>query len=263
MRMRQPNVIACVLWMSLFANITSRAVDGTSSQDWQFSNSNNPATPTAFTNGAGTASATISPGASASNPPYFDSVLGENGVWDLGVRGQVLLSIPNPRPSGGSNYTDLTVWVGQFVASAQFYPGDLAFSIPGAVFVGRTTNAPAPPPGNGNWVLDEYRWRLTPAPAQISLTITGSAGGTLLDEVRADTLSPGTTVPPLMITSVAKSTQGLAITWSGGLPPYQVYARSNIVGGAGWQAVGSPVSGTGANVSLTGPANFIKVGGSQ
>jgi hypothetical protein len=171
----------------------------TSYQDWQFTNNANPALPTVFTNTAGVATATIVLGYSSIGwQPSLSGFGTQTGLWDLGfqnsddpahdTRGQVRLDIPNPVPASGNSHTALELRVVQFV-DGFFYTGDLTFSIPGAVFSGRTvveslTGLP------GKWVEDQYQWRLAPSPAPVSLTITGAVGGTLLDRIRADTAAP-------------------------------------------------------------------------
>jgi hypothetical protein len=171
-----------------------------------------------------------------------------------------LLNIPNPVPASGNSYTDLELRVVQFVGP--FYAGDLTFSIPGAVFAGRTVVESLPPPG-GNWVEDQFQWRLAPSPSPVSLTITGVMGGTLLDRIRADTVAPGVQAPPLVINSVTQRSQALAITWAGGLPPYQVYVTSNLLSNGPWLPIGSPVAGTNAEIPLNPPAGFVWVRGSK
>jgi len=199
--------------------------------------------------------------------PDLSGLGNQTGLWDLGFqnpddlaqRGRVLLNVPNPASAGGSPYTDLELRVVQFV-DGFFYTGGLTFSIPGATFSGRTVVEPLPPPG-GNWVEDRFHWRLSPSPAQVSLSITGAVSGTVLDRIRLDTA--GQVIPKLVITSVQKSSQGLAISWSGGLPPYQVYVASNLLNNELWQPVGQPVSATNTDVPLSGPIGFVKVGGSN
>jgi hypothetical protein len=272
MILRQFSGAASVAWLCLCVCASSPAADA-GYQDWQFTNSANPAPPTAATNTAGTAAATIIVGYASSG--WLDSVAGlgtQTGLWDLGgqdssdpahdTRGLVLLSIPNPGPASGNSYTDLRLRVVQFV-NGVFYTGDLTFSIPGAVYSGRTVVESVPGSFGGSWVEDQFQWHLTPRPVQVSLTITGAADGTLLDRIRADTVSAVVAVAPPIITSVARSSQGLVITWAGGVPPYQIYVTSNLLSNASWQAVGPPVSGTNAEITLTGPAHFVKVGGSN
>ena len=41
-------------------------------------------------------------------------------------------------------------------------------------------------PLGGAWVEDAFYWRLAPSPAQVSLTITGAVGGTVLSRIRVD-----------------------------------------------------------------------------
>jgi hypothetical protein len=264
-----------VWWLCLCAGLASAVADS-SYQDWQFTNNANPALPTVATNTAGVATATMVVGYAGAG--WLDSLGGfgtQTGLWDLGLqnsddltndtRGEVLLVVPNPVPATSSTntYTDLGLRVVQFV-DGFIYLGDLTFSIPGATYSGRTV-VETLPPGSlpGNWVEDQFQWRLIPSPMPVSLTITGAVGGTLLDRIRVDTVSAVVPAPPLLITSVVQSSQGLAIAWAGGVPPYQIYVTSNLPSTGAWQPVGLPMSGTNADITLAGPANYVKVGGSD
>jgi hypothetical protein len=265
--MRQLGGLAGVSWLCLCAGVSSRA--DTSYQDWQFTNNANPAVPTVATNAAGVATATIVVGYGGVGwQPSLSGFGTQTGLWDLGsqnpddlvhdTRGQVLLNIPNPVPASGNSYTDLELRVVQFVDGA-FYTGDLTFSISGAVSSGRTVVESLPGPLPGKWVEDQFQWRLAPSPAPVSLTITGAVRGTLLDRIRADTVAP----QALVINSVTQRSQVLAITWAGGLPPYQVYVTSNLLSNGPWLPVGPPVSGTNAEIPLNPPAGFVRVRGSN
>jgi len=267
--MRHLGGLAGVWWLCLCAGVSSRAA--ATYQDWQFTSDANPALPTVATNAAGVATATIVLGyGSIGWQPSLAGFGTQTGLWDLGfqnpddpahdTRGRVLLNIPNPVPASGNSYTDLELRVVQFVGA--FYAGDLTFSIPGAVFAGRTVVESLPPPG-GNWVEDQFQWRLAPSPAPVSLIITGAMGGTLLDRIRADTVAPGVQAPPLAFNSVTQRGQALAISWTGGLPPYQVYVTSNLLSNGPWLPVGPPVSGTNAEIPLNPPTGFVRVRGSN
>ena len=256
--------------MCLCASVSSRAA--ATYQDWQFTNDANPALPTVATNTAGVATAMIVLGyGSIGWQPSLAGFGTQTGLWDLGFqntddpahdsRGQVWLNIPNPVPASGNSFTDLELRVVQFV-DGTFYTGVLSFSIPGAVYAGRTVVESLGGLG-GKWVEDQFKWRLTPSPAPVSLTITGAVGGTLLDRIRADTLAPQAAVPPLVINSVTQRNQTLSITWAGGLPPYQVYVASNLLSNGPWLPVGPPVSGTNAVIPLNPPAGFVRVRGSN
>jgi hypothetical protein len=143
---RQFSRSAGVAWLCLCAGVSSWA--DTSYQDWQFTNNATPALPTVFTNTAGVATATIVLGYSSIGwQPGLSGFGTQTGLWDLGfqnsddpahdTRGQVRLDIPNPVPANGNSHTALELRVVQFVDGV-FYKGDLTFSIPGAVYVGRT-----------------------------------------------------------------------------------------------------------------------------
>jgi hypothetical protein len=256
--------------LCLCAGVSSRAA--ATYQDWQFTSDANPAVPTVATNAAGVATATIVLGYLPGGwLPSFSGFGTQTGLWDLGfqnpddlthdTRGQVLLNIPNLVPASGNSYTDLELRVVQFVDGG-LYTGGLTFSIPGVVSSGRTVVESLPPPG-GNWVEDRFQWRLAPSPAPVSLTITGAVRGTLLDRIRADTVAPQVQVPQLVIHSITQRSQVLAITWAGGLPPYQVYVTSNLLSNGPWLPVGPPVSGTNAEIPLNPPAGFVRVRGSN
>ena len=267
--MRQLSAVAGVSCICLRACLPSRAADATSFQDWQFTNADNPALPTVATNAAGVATATIVVGYVGAGWLADLSGFGtQTGLWDIGsqnpddptndTRGRVLLNIPNPVPAAGGLYTDLELRVVQFVDGG-IYTGDLTFSPTGAVFLARTTVESL---AIGNWVEDQYQWHLVPSPVPLSLTITGAVGGTMLDRIRADTVTPPAP-PSLVINSVVQSNQVLAITWTGGLPPYQVYVTSNLLSSGSWLPVGLPVSGTNADIPLDSPIGFIRVLGSS
>jgi hypothetical protein len=262
--------VAAVSWLCLWTCDSSRAA--TTYQDWLFATSANPSVPAVFTNTAGVATAKIVPGYGSigwqASLPGFGT---QTGLWDLGAqnpddrvhdtRGQIVLDIPNPVPASGNTYTDLQLRVIQFIDNF-FYTGELTFSIPGAVHSGQTVIESLPPPG-GKWVEDQFQWRLVPSPTPVSLTITGAVGGTLLDRIKADTVAPGGPALPLVINSVTRRSQALAITWVGGLPPYQVYASSNLLSNGSWLPVGQPVAGTNAEIPFNLSAGFVRVLGSN
>jgi len=258
--------MACIC---LCGGASSWAADATGFQDWQFTSSANPATPTVATNAVGVATATMVIGsAGAGWLPSLPGFGTNTGLWDIGsqnpqdltndTRGRVLLDIPNPVPATGGLYTDLELRVVQFIDGG-IYTGDLTFSPTGAVFIARTIIEPL---AIGNWVEDQYELHFVPSPTPVSLVITGAAGGTLLDRIRVNTDTPPAP-PQLVINSVVQSNQVLAITWTGGLPPYQVYVTSNLLSSGSWAPVGQPVSVTNAEVPLDLPTGFVRVLGSS
>jgi hypothetical protein len=70
-------------------------------------------------------------------------------------------------------------------------------------------------------------------------------------------VSPAVTMPQVTASTVSNGV--LAITWTGGKPPYQLEQRSALLPGAPWEPVGEPVTGTSATVPMTAPAGFIRV----
>ena len=264
MIIRRPSSVAGAC-MCLCACFSLRGADVTSYQDWQFTNSANPAAPTVATNSAGSASATML--VSGAGQGWLADLTGfgtQTGLWDLGFQdsgdfGRVILSIPVPASS--TNYTDLKLRLVQLVDG--IYSGNLTFSLPGVTKTGRTVVEAITNALGGSWVEDEFRWRLSPSPEQLSLSITGAVFGPVLDRIRVDTTSPAVTVPALTIVSAQKQGQVLTINWIGGLPPYQVYATSNLLNTAAWRPIGPAVSVTSADIPIEGTVGFVKVGGSN
>ncbi len=260
------------LFICLWACTSSRAAES-SRQDWQFGTDANPASPTAGTNAAGDAVALIVPGYFSTGWLAELSGFGtQTGLWDLGMqntddlstdsRGLVSLNIPNPLPldPNGKASTELQVRVVQLL-DGFLYKGDLTFSVPGATFAGRTTVESLPPPG-GSWVQDEYRWHLTPAPAQVSLVLTGAVGGTVIDRIIVDTITSVPQARDLIITSVEARGQVLALAWQGGVPPYQVEV-AKVAGNGAWQQAGPAVSTTSVEVPMDNAVVFVRVRGSN
>jgi hypothetical protein len=255
--------------MCLCACLSSSAAESYSYQDWRFATGGNPTAPTASTNTAGEAVVTVYPGYAASGW-WADLGFGtQTGLWDIGMqdtenpntdtRGRVALALPIPSPTN-PNYTDIDLRAVQLVDG--FYTGQLTFSISGAKFVKRTVVEALPPPG-GNWVEDEYRWHLLPAPAQVSLTITGAVGGTVLDRICISTTTSAPDPPALAIISVEQRGQALAISWYGGYPPYQVYVSSDLANDSAWQPVGPSTSETNAEVPMDLAIGMVKIRGSN
>ena len=94
------------------------------------------------------------------------------------------------------------------------------------------------------------------------LSVTGAANGTILDRIRVEVVHRVSDVQPIMITSVEKRNEKLVLGWSGGAPPYQLYASTNLAAGS-WEAVGAPVAGNNAEIALTREQEFIRVKGSN
>jgi len=59
--------------------------------------------------------------------------------------------------------------------------------------------------------------------------------------------------------SAVFSGNNLMLTWSGGIPPYQVWQATNIFNPT-WQPVGPPTSANNLPVPVTNPAAFYRIG---
>jgi hypothetical protein len=242
-------------------------------QEWRFENATNPATAANVTNSAGVATALVSVGFLGEG--WMGELPGmgsQTGIYDLGMqnpdqpatdtRGQVLLTVPNPRPADGSGkaITDLELRLVQFVDGV-IYKGDLSFSPTNQSYLGRQVIEQLPPPFPGSWVEDKYSWKLTPGPEQISLTITGAPGGTLLDRITVLSSTTVVEVPPLLIISAVRQEDSVVVTWAGGTPPYQIYAGADLSSPGTWQPIGEPTTNTNAVVPIVDPLLFLRVSG--
>jgi hypothetical protein len=256
-----------VLWLCLCACASSPAAD-TTSLDWQFPDNANPALPTVASNAPGAATAAISVGfGSAGWLADLEGFGTQTGIWDLGfqdpddsqhdTRGRILLSFPSA-PGARNGAMDLGLRIVQFVDNS-IYKGDLTFSVPPARIDPRVVVEQVPGPLGGAWVEDTFHWLL----AQVSLTITGAVGGTVLDRIRVDMVIEVAETSKPVITSVEKRGLVLVLSWAGGRPPFQLYAKSTLLFNSEWQAVGLPTSGTNAEILLDVPAKFVRVADSN
>lgn len=268
----RPKSLAVVAGLCLMSAVVLEGAE-LGYQDWQFGSDENPATPTVVSNSVGVATAAIEVGYVSAG--WLGDLLGfgsQTGLWDLGLqnpndashdtRGRVRLTIPSPVESGAESNTELGVRLVQFV-DGTLYTGDLAFSLPGALFVGRTNVEVSPGPFGGAWVADTYQWQFAPSPTEISLTVTGAVNGTILDRIETWTSSTAVQAADLVITGIEKKGDTLAMWWSGGRPPYQVFTSTNPVASDGWQLVGSAVTVTNVEISVLGSVRFYRVRGTN
>ena len=241
-------------------------------QEWQFTNNANPAFPTIASNAAGVAAAAISMGFASSGwlygPPTYGSQV---GLWDLGgqkrdepedTRGNITLSVPVPAVASGKSYTDVRLRVLQYV-DGLIYTGELEVSPPELLFLERTVVESIPGPLDRRWVEDVFAGRIAPSPQPVLVTVTGATNGTIVSAIRVDTEGPVVLPEDLVITSVQQQNQALIVSWSGGLPPYQIYVATNIAPDSVWEPVGSPETGTSAEIPMMSTSAFVRVRGSQ
>lgn len=257
-------------WLCLSVWVSVQAASSTY-QQWDFGSAGNPASPTVASNTAGTATAAISTGflgaGWVNNWPGYGT---EQGYWDLGgqdssnktndTRGRITLNVPVPAAVSGDSYTDVSLRVLQYV-DGMIYTGDLTVVPLGLIFVGRTEVSS----GGvlGKWVEDEFRGRVSPSPETISMTVTGSAFGTVVSGVRVDTVGPVSLPGSVVITSLRRLGENVSFTWSGGVPPYQVDATTNLLDGTTWQTVLPSTMENSAQIQMVDPVGFIRVRGSE
>src|SRR4051812_17456882 len=158
-----------------------RGQPNTTYQSWVFTVSNNPAIPESFNN-PGTPRATMTIGAFGKGW-LASSFGGKTGLWELGQAGQVSIALSN-YAGFASAPKYVQVQVTYFESSGTYLAP--AVSIPGATLVtSQTTNNLSAPPGT--WRTQVTLWLLSPAPANETVLINGSATkGLLIDQIVVD-----------------------------------------------------------------------------
>lgn len=112
-----------------------------------------------------------------------------SGLWAV-FRGEIRLELPHI-----ADVAECTVVIRQFMDPVGFcYPGQVSFSKPGAVAVGRTVVEPQTGNMVGWWVEDTYQWTdFSPAwNNHLSLSLAPAEAGNsnlLIDSVRLNVLS--------------------------------------------------------------------------
>ncbi|MGA2324064.1 MAG: PEP-CTERM sorting domain-containing protein [Sedimentisphaerales bacterium] len=163
-----------------------RGQDGSTFQNWQFDNDNNPAAPGIINNQYGSASATIVIGEGGAG--WLDQLSGmgtQSGYWDLGGSGgQISINIDN-RPVA-LPYKDIWVQVTYYKDISQAPIVD----IPGATFIDGSSGILVEDTGMGSgWFLDQSIWRIEPNPASENIILTSDAAwGSIIDQIVADTI---------------------------------------------------------------------------
>jgi hypothetical protein len=66
--------------------------------------------------------------------------------------------------------------------------------------------------------------------------------------------------PPFTITGIIRNGNDLALTWSGGTPPYQIETSPSMAAGS-WTHLGAPTNATAMTVSTSGPPAFLRIRG--
>jgi hypothetical protein len=67
------------------------------------------------------------------------------------------------------------------------------------------------------------------------------------------------TLSPLQVSAITPG----SLSWSGGLPPYQLQITTNLTSPAAWQPLGGPLMGYNVRLTNSGPRGFIRVQAAQ
>src|ERR1035441_5603979 len=72
------------------------------------------------------------------------------------------------------------------------------------------------------------------------------------------TMNITVTAAPPIISTISVQTIGLLLSWSSGIPPYQVQATTNLLD-SNWQNVGGTISSNSLSVTPTNDAMFYRI----
>ncbi len=160
-----------------------RGLDGTTHQEWQFNDNDDPAAPDVVNNPYGTSIADITVGQIGSG--WLDQLGGyggQSGYWDLGGSdGSIVIDIDNrdePLP-----YKEIWVQVTYWKDLHQAPDVD----VPGAVFLYGDTAVIETVATGGTWLLDLTVWRMEPNPNHERIIITADPGLSIVDQIVVDT----------------------------------------------------------------------------
>ncbi len=226
-----------------------------STVDWDFSNAN-PTTASSL--GANGGVATVTSGAFASGWLANNDVLGgAQGVWDLGSNGVITLTNPAGLAGAADQNRVFTLKVVEW-NDGGIYNDSVNISIPGATLVSSaklTTqltkqNATA---SIGGWVINETKWSVAAGTSVTSAVITGSANGSLVDQLTIQSSAViGDTSPQLSIKLVGSNA---VVSWSASLSGVTLESSANLSDSASWTPVTTPVNVLGNVNSVTVEAN--------
>jgi hypothetical protein len=145
------------------------------------------------------------------------------------------------------------------IVAGQSYSGTIA------------TNATDPNPGDTlafakvsgpNWLAVAADGTLSGTPLSsdignnsfvVSVSDAGGLSGTATMNIAVSEAAP-------IISTISSEAGDLLLSWSGGIPPYQVQATTNLVN-LDWQNVGGPISSNSMSITATNDVSFYRIGG--
>jgi hypothetical protein len=214
-----------VIWVGVLATLAAtsawgdsppswRGTLGTTYEQWDFANSNNPVAPDSFSNSYGTPSASIN-----YNPPFgtgwYDTlpdVYGAvQGFWDIG-KGAIALTVPAATNTLSTVAKEIIqVQVTYFISPFR----RPKLSVPNGTQIGSTTTIPGEYGTVGEWFTDVSTWQLTnSANPNIISVLADTNKGSMIEQVIVDTQM--TNLPPVATDLTLARTAGLSlkIFWS-------------------------------------------------
>jgi hypothetical protein len=211
-----------------------RGLTGTTFQRWDFYATNNPAAPELSTNAFGTASAAMTIGSFGLGYRETRTFSTNVGWWELGNSGTMTVSVPGQAINATNSTKYVWVQVAQYIGGV--YANYASVAVAGATNVGEQTVQVETSPSIGGVFVRRSLWRMQPATAPDTVTITAPTGSGIFAGVVVDTLNVEPAACPSDL--VLNADPGLCgktnVTWAG--PP-------GVDGCLVLSAVDSPASG--------------------
>jgi len=236
-----------------------RGQPGSSLQQWRFDTSSSMPTAEVCLNSA-PHSASVAPGEFALGWRSELPGLGDaSGFWDLGRSGTISAPLPELMTEPGASVRYILVSISQY-QDGGIYSELATVSVPGATYVRMGVDFTGF--GTlGEWTVDQTLWRVEAGASAGVVTITGSANGTIVDEITIEAGSPVSQPALLKIRSLGRT--AVEISWAASLQGFTLESNTDLNDADGWMPVDAPVQVSGENqyVQLAGgdSARFFRL----
>jgi hypothetical protein len=227
-----------------------RGQPGSTLQEWRFDNGSSMPTSEVSQNTPPN-SASVVPGEFALGWRSELPGLGDaSGFWDLGRSGTIRTPLPDFVTAPEASVRYILVSVSQY-QDGGIYSELATVSVPGAMYV--RTGVDFTGFGTlGEWTVDQTLWRVDPGSSASTVSITGSANGTIVDQITIEAGSPASQPALLRIRSLGGT--AVEISWAASLQGFTLESNPDLNDPDGWVPVDAPVQVNGDN-------QFVQVAG--
>jgi hypothetical protein len=227
-----------------------RGQPGSSLQEWRFdTGSSMPTAEVCLNSPSHTAS--VAPGEFALGWRSELPGLGDaSGFWDLGRSGIISTPLPDFVTAPEASVRYILVSISQY-QDGGIYSELATVSVPGAMYV--RTGVDFTGFGTlGEWTVDQTLWRVDPGSSAGAVSITGSANGTIVDQITIEAGSPASQPALLKIRSLGGT--AVEISWAASLQGFTLESNTDLNDPDGWLPVDAPVQ-------VNGDSQFVQLAG--